>query len=66
MNEQIVWQSTLDDRFEVQVVRVAPYQGKLLIREAGEEIYSHTVPPTPDHTNEWRHNGTILISRDSL
>jgi hypothetical protein len=43
MNEQIVWQSTLDDRYEVQVVRVAPYQGKLLIREAGEEIYSQRV-----------------------
>ena len=43
MNEQKVWQSTLDDRYEVQVVRVAPYQGKLLIREAGEEIYSQRV-----------------------
>jgi hypothetical protein len=43
MNEQIVRQSTLDDRYEVQVVRVAPYQGKLLIREADEEIYSQRV-----------------------
>ena len=32
MNQQIIWESTLDDRYEVQVVRVAPYQGKLLIR----------------------------------
>ena len=36
-------ESTLDDRYEVQVVRVAPYQGKLLIREAGEEISSQRV-----------------------
>ena len=43
MNQQIIWESTLDDRYEVQVVRVAPYQGKLLIREAGEEIYSQRV-----------------------
>jgi hypothetical protein len=43
MNQQIIWESTLDNRYEVQVVRFAPYQGKLLIREAGEEIYSQRV-----------------------
>lgn len=43
MNEQIIWQSTLDGRYEVQVVRVAPYQGKLVIRDAGEEIFSRQV-----------------------
>lgn len=35
MNEQIVWQSTLDGRYEAVVVRVAPYRGKLTITDAG-------------------------------
>lgn len=43
MNEQIVWESTLDGRYRVQVVRVAPYQGKLTIRDAGAEIFSRPV-----------------------
>ena len=43
MNEQIIWKSTLDNRYAIQVVRVAPYQGKLVIREADEEVFSHQV-----------------------
>jgi hypothetical protein len=45
MNQQIICESTFDNnnRYEVQAVRVAPYQGKLLIREADQEIYSQRV-----------------------
>ena len=43
MNPQIIWGSTLDDRYEVQVVRLAPYIGKLTIRDDGEEIFSQQV-----------------------
>jgi hypothetical protein len=43
MNRQIVWQSTLDGRYEAVVVRIAPYQGLLTIRDAGEEIFSQQV-----------------------
>ena len=43
MNEQIVWQSTLDGRYEVFVVRVAPYRGKLTISDAGNTIFSQEV-----------------------
>jgi hypothetical protein len=44
LNEQIIWESTLDNRYAIQVVRVAPYEGKLVIREADEEIFSQQVP----------------------
>ena len=40
MNEQIVWQSTLDGRYEVVVVRLAPYRGKLFITDADNTIFS--------------------------
>ncbi len=43
MNRQIIWQSTLDDRYVVAVVRVAPYRGLLIISDAGEQIFSHEV-----------------------
>lgn len=43
MNPQIIWELTLDKRYEVQVVRLAPYVGKLTIRDAGEEIFSHQI-----------------------
>jgi hypothetical protein len=43
MNRQILWQSTLDDRYEAVVVRVAPYKGLLTILDAGEEIFSQQV-----------------------
>jgi hypothetical protein len=43
VNEQIIWKSTLDNRYAIQVVRVAPYRGKLVIREADEEIFSQQV-----------------------
>jgi hypothetical protein len=43
LNEQIIWESTLDNRYAIQVVRVAPYEGKLAIREADEEIFSQQV-----------------------
>lgn len=35
MSNEIVWNSTLDDRYEVIVTRTAPYQGELTISEAG-------------------------------
>ena len=43
MKDQIIWESTLDNRYAIQVVRVAPYLGKLVIREADEEIFSQQV-----------------------
>jgi hypothetical protein len=43
MNEQIVWQSTLDGRYEVVVVRIAPYRRKLTIFDAGNTIFSQKV-----------------------
>ena len=43
MSPQIIWESTLDDRYEVQVVRLAPYIGKLTISDDGEEIFSQQV-----------------------
>jgi hypothetical protein len=43
VNEQIIWGSILDDRYAIQVVRVALYHGKLVIREADEEIFSQQV-----------------------
>jgi hypothetical protein len=62
MNRQIVWQSTLDDRYEVVVVRVAPYQGLLTILDAGEEIFSRQVGlmynaqfgPDMDDVTDWQ------------
>lgn len=43
MNRQIVWQSTLDGRYEVVVVRVAPYLGLLMITVGGETLLSRQV-----------------------
>jgi hypothetical protein len=43
MSPQIIWASTLDNRYEVQVVRLAPYIGKLTIRDDGEEIFSQQI-----------------------
>jgi len=40
MNPQTIWESTLDDRYEVQL---APYMDELKIRDAGEEIFSQQV-----------------------
>jgi hypothetical protein len=38
--DEVVWKSTLDGRYEIVVVRIAPYQGKLTISDAGHEIFS--------------------------
>lgn len=43
MDEQIVWQSTLDGRYAIAVVRVAPYRGTLTISDAGNTIFSQEV-----------------------
>ena len=43
MNRQIVWKSTLDDRYEIVVSRTSPYQGLLTITDAGETIFSREV-----------------------
>lgn len=43
MHPQIIWESTLDNSYEVQVVRLAPYVGKLTILKDGEEIFSQKV-----------------------
>lgn len=43
MNSQIVWQSTLDGRYEVVVVRVASYLGLLTITVGGETLLSRQV-----------------------
>jgi hypothetical protein len=37
---QTIWESTLDDRYEVQL---APYGCELTIRDEGEEIFSQQV-----------------------
>ena len=42
-NEQIVWQATLDGRYEVVVVRVGPYRGKQTIYDAGDTIFGKDV-----------------------
>jgi hypothetical protein len=43
MNTEIVWNSTLDDRYKVVVTRTAPYQGDLTISEAGKVLHSQIV-----------------------
>jgi hypothetical protein len=43
MDSQIVWQSTVDSRYEVVVVWVAPYQGLLTITDSAETLFSRQV-----------------------
>jgi hypothetical protein len=39
MSNEIVWNSTLDDRYDAVVTRTAPYQGELTISESGKILH---------------------------
>lgn len=43
MSNEIVWNSTLDDRYDVVVTRTAPYQGELTISESGKILHRQNV-----------------------
>ncbi len=43
MSNEIVWNSNLDDRYEVIVTRTAPYQAELTISEAGNILHRQFV-----------------------
>jgi hypothetical protein len=43
MSNEIVWNSKLDDRYEVVVTRTAPYQGELTISESGKILHRQNV-----------------------
>ncbi len=41
--KNVVWESTLDGRYEVAVTRTVPYQGELTISEAGQVLFHQPV-----------------------
>jgi hypothetical protein len=43
MSNEIIWNSSLDDRYKVVVTRTAPYQGELTISEAGKILHRQLV-----------------------
>jgi hypothetical protein len=43
MSNEVVWNSTLDDRYEVVVTRTAPYQGELTISESRKILHRQNV-----------------------
>jgi hypothetical protein len=65
MQEDVVWTSTLDDRYVVKVVRIAPYRGELSISEESEAnqvlhkrevalMYNALFGPDVDDVSEWQ------------
>ena len=43
MQAHEVWESELDERYVVKVVRLAPYQGQLQIWDGGEVLHTEPV-----------------------
>lgn len=43
MNDNVVWTSTLDKRYEVTVTRIDYYHGELTISESGQVLHHETV-----------------------
>lgn len=43
MSNEVVWNATLDDRYDVVVTRTAPYQGELTISESGKILFRQKV-----------------------
>lgn len=43
MKEDVVWETILANHYVVTLVRTAPYQGKLTISDAGQEVFSQAV-----------------------